>query len=86
MRDVKKIKRGEVTDKDMSTLREADAAPAQQKKRSGTLRDYSLEHKVEMFWDLNEEAEKDQIFELRIDDDISVLLDWEQMMRYGRWI
>jgi hypothetical protein len=38
-----------------------------------------------MFWDINEDCKKDRIFKLKIDD-YSVLLDWEQVARLGRWI
>lgn len=79
------MRESKLTDKDMSTLREADVAKTQRDKQHGDLRDYSLQHKVEMRWGLNAEAEKDQIFELTIDG-VSVLLDWEQVMRYGRFI
>ena len=75
-----------LTDKDMSTVREADVAKEQKRKAQGILRDYSLQHRVEMRWDLNEDAIRDQIFELKIDDEITVLLDWEQMLRYGRFV
>lgn len=80
-----KLKPGQLTPKDMSTVREADIAKVQREKRHGVLRDYSLQHKVEMRWDLNDEAMRDQIFELSIDG-ITVYLDAEQMMRYLRWV
>lgn len=80
-----KLKPGQLTEKDMSTVREADSARLQHTQSRGALRDYSLQHRVEMRWDLNDEANKDLIFELKIDD-YTVLLDWEQMQRYGRWI
>lgn len=75
-----------LTDKDMDPLKEADAARKQRDLAHGVLRDYSLRHKVEMRWDLNEDAKRDQIFELRIDDDTVVLLDAEQFQRYLRWV
>lgn len=79
------MRRSKLTEKDMSTLREADSARVQHKKDHGELRDYSLNHKVEMRWDLSEDAKRDQIFELSIDG-VKVLLDWEQVLRLGRWI
>jgi hypothetical protein len=75
-----------LSDKDMSTLREADIARVQRDKCHGSLRDYSLNHTVEMRWDLSEDAKRDQIFELTIDGDIKVLLDAEQVMRLVRWV
>jgi hypothetical protein len=74
-----------LTEKDMSIMREADSARTQSKQTSGVLRDYSLRHRVEMRWDLNDDAKRDQIFELKVDG-LTVLLDWEQVARLGRWI
>lgn len=79
------MRQAKLTDKDMSVLREADVAKTQRDKKHGVLRDYSLQHRVDMSWDLNEEAKRDQIFKLRIDD-YEVLLDAEQLMRYLRWV
>lgn len=81
-----KLKRGQLTTKDMSTVREADRAKDQKERSYGELRDYSLQHKVEMRWDLNEDSIKDQIFELTIDGTTKVLLDAEQLQRYLRWV
>lgn len=83
---MRQFKRGELTQKDMSVLREGDVAKLQRERGHGSLRDHSLNHKVEMRWDLNEDAKRDLIFELKIDDNITVLLDWEAMQRLGRWI
>lgn len=74
-----------LTDKDMMALREQDSAKEQSKQTRGALRDHTHQHRVEVFWDLNEDCIKDQIFELRIDD-VSVLLDAEQIMRLLRWV
>jgi hypothetical protein len=79
-------RQAKLTDKDMSTVREADQAKVQQARRRGDLRDYSLQHKVEIRWDLNKDAIRDQIFELVIDDNIRLLLDAEQLQRYLRWV
>jgi hypothetical protein len=78
-------RQSKLTEKDMSVLREGDATVKQSKQTRGVLRDYSLNHRVEMQWDLNEETQRDMMFKLIIDD-IEVILDWEEMMRYGRWI
>lgn len=82
---VRKLKKGELTAKDMSVIREGDQTKTQRDRKAGTLRDYSLNHRVSIRWDLNEEAERDQMFELRIDG-MTVILDAEEMMRYLRWI
>jgi len=74
-----------LTEKDMSALQEQDGAKDQVKQTRGVLRDYSGQHKVEMFWDLSDEHKKEMIFRLDIDDK-SVLLDAEQLQRLLRWI
>lgn len=74
-----------LTTKDMTMVSEQDSAREQHKQTRGSLRDYSGQHKVEMFWDISDEHKKDMIFRLDIDDK-SVLLDAEQLQRYLRWI
>jgi hypothetical protein len=74
-----------LTQKDMNSIQEQDSAREQVKQTRGSLRDFSNQHKVEMFWDLNEECKRDTIFKFKIDD-YEVLLDWEQVARLGRWI
>lgn len=74
-----------LTDKDMSVLREGDKTKDQRDKRHGIIRDYGLHHRVEVRWDLNDEAIRDKIFLLTVDD-YEVLLDAEEMMRYLRWV
>jgi hypothetical protein len=69
----------------MEIMREQDSAKEQVKQTRGSLRDLTGQHKVEMFWDLGEEQKKEMIFRLDIDD-YSVLLDWEQVARLGRWL
>lgn len=71
--------------KDMSVYREADIAKTQRDKRHGELRDLSMQHKVHIYWDLNDAAIQDQIFVLQIDD-YKVMLDSEQLQRYLRWV
>lgn len=73
------------TTKDMSAYREADVAKTQRNKSHGELRDLSLQHKVHLYWDLNDDAKRDQIFILQVDD-YKVMLDAEQVMRYLRWV
>ena len=74
-----------LTAKDMSVTSEQDSAREQVHQTRGALRDHTGQHRVEMFWDINEDCKKDRIFKLKIDD-YSVLLDWEQVARLGRWI
>lgn len=74
-----------LTEKDMSILREGGSTKQTHDDKRGSLRDYSLKHRVMVEWDLNTDAQRDQIFRLRIDD-IEVLLDAEELMRYIRWI
>lgn len=69
----------------MSVLREQDSPKDQVKQTRGSLRDLSNQHKVEVFWDLNEDCITDQIFKLAIDD-YEVLLDAEQVKRLLRWV
>ena len=74
-----------LTDKNMDVLREMDSAKEQHKKTSAVLKDYSLQHRVTMQWDMNADSTKDLMFKLTIDDK-TVILDWEEFQRYGRWI
>lgn len=79
------VRKGELTDKDMSVLRESDQTKTQRDRRQGNMKDYSLSHRVQVRWDLNDEAIRDKMFILKIDD-LEVVLDAEEMMRYLRWI
>lgn len=74
-----------LTDKDMSVLRESDETRIQKEQKLGHLKDYSLKHRVTVQWDLNDEAKRDLMFKLRVDD-YEVILDAEDMMRYLRWV
>lgn len=85
MRTSKNLRPGELTKKDMSVLREGDSARVQHKKTYAVLRDYSMNHRVSMEWDLNEEAQRDMMFRFKIDD-LEVVLDAEELQRYLRWV
>ena len=85
VRTAKDVDRGELTAKDMSVLRERDSAYVEHKLTSGILRDYSLQHRVEMQWDLNVDAQRDRIFRLKVDN-LEVLLDAEEVLRMIRWV
>lgn len=69
----------------MSVVREAASAKNQQAARRGTIRDYSMSHRVELSWDLNDDAMRDKMFRLKVDDK-EVILDAEEVMRLLRWV
>lgn len=72
-------------DKDRERLKESESATSQSRSSRGALKDYSLKHKVTMEYDMNEDSIRDRMFVLRVDD-YSVVLDWEEMMRIGRFV
>lgn len=78
-------RQSKLTEKDMSVLRETEGAKTQVKQPFAVIKDYSMNHKVTMAWDLNEEAQRDQIFRLTVGDR-EVYLDWEEVMKAGRFI
>ena len=80
-----KLKRGELTQKDMTILNENDSVKEQHINTTYELRDYSLQHRVHMDRELNADADKDLIFRLTVDD-YEVLLDAEQVARAVRWV
>ena len=80
----RKLKRGELTTKNMDVLRETDQTKIQQEKKIGTLKDYTLQHRVAIVWDLNEDADNDHMVKLVFDDQ-EAILDVEEIMRYIRW-
>lgn len=54
------------------------------KRNRADLKDYSMQHKVSLAWDLNDEAIRDRIFKMEIDDDITLFLDLEEFLAYTR--
>lgn len=56
------------------------------KRNRADLKEYSMEHRVELSWDLNPEAIRDRIFKMVIDDDIELYLDLEELLAYTRAI
>lgn len=72
-------------DKDMGVIRDTFSAVEQKKLPYTQLKDYSLSHRVTMEWDLNDDATRERIFKLTVGDNV-VLLDWEEMMKAGRFI
>lgn len=81
----RELRRGQATLKDMNVLREGDQTKVQRDKKHGVLVDYSLERRVAVRWDLNEEAIRDRMFELTVDD-YTVILDAEALQRLIRWV
>lgn len=71
--------------KNREILREGNSATSQHKMSRGVLKDYSLKHRVTIEYDMSPESERDRIFKLKVDD-YSVLLDYEELMRIGRFI
>ena len=78
-------RQSKLTDKDMSVIREGASTKDTLDAKRGTLKDYSLQHRVTLEWDLNAEAIRDHIFKFTIDDK-TVLIDSEELMRYLRWV
>lgn len=81
------LKRGQLTSKDMTTLREGDSFRQQLKQTSAPLREASLCHYVKMFWgdEYKEGVRKLKPFGLRVDDK-TYTLSWaeiEEMSRAG---
>ena len=71
--------------KSRDSLWETDGALKQRLTPRAVLKDYSLEHIVEMRWDLSKEAERERMFVLKIDD-YEVILDYEEFIKAGRFI
>lgn len=67
----------------MQNLRNKPKVTELIKQGTGYLTDLSLNHEVRLDWDLNEQAVKDHIFRLVIDDK-EVYLDLEELMFYTR--
>ena len=80
MTRLRDMKKGEITLKDMSALREGDNARVQSEKPNAILCDYSLQHVVSMHWgkDLAEPHRDLRPFQLRIDDK-KFLLSWGEV-------
>lgn len=74
-----------LTDKDMSVIREGDRTKVQRDKKRMVLRDYSLNHRIELIWDLNDEANIDQMVKLRFDGQ-EAIVDAEEFLRGLRWV
>lgn len=71
--------------KDMSQLHNLPRASLLNKQKKGVLKDYSNKHRVSVAWDLNDEAKRDKIFILQVDDKV-VYLDAEELTHYIRFV
>ncbi len=72
-------------DKEMGVLRDTEAAHRQVRKPRSEIKDYSLKHRVIMEWDMNQESTKDRMFILTVGDN-KVILDWQEVIKAGRFI
>lgn len=79
------VRRAELTDKDMSVLREMPSFRAATKQAFAQLKDYSLQSTVELEWDLNEDAKRQRIFRIRINGE-EALIDLEELLSYTRLV
>lgn len=79
------MRRGDITEKNMQVLRDMENTKTQRERKVGTLKDYSLKHRVSIHWDLNEDAQRERMFKLKVGDN-EVILDAEEIMRYLRWV
>jgi hypothetical protein len=71
--------------KDRDNLGESDSAFVQSKAKKSWVKDYSLQHKVSIEWDLNQDAIDDRICLLRIDD-YAVVIDVEELHKAMRFV
>lgn len=78
------------TDYEASKIRPRDVEQ-QRDIKYGRLKDYGTGYKVEMFWDINEEAKADQMFKLQLrgrglEKSVNIILDKEELLKYLRWV
>lgn len=52
-------------------------------KSRGQITDFSGKHKVELLWNLNEDANRDKVFKLKVDEKV-VYLDLDELTFYTR--
>ena len=72
--------------KDMSVLREAAGFREAMKLTQAPIKDYGLGQKVVIQWDLNQDAIRDRVFKLVIDDEIEIFIDLEELLNYTRLV
>jgi hypothetical protein len=73
--------------KDMRVLRETPQfrAMAKGKTSRANLKDYSMQSVVEISWDLNAEAKRDQMMKIRLNDQ-EAIIDLEELLHYTRLV
>lgn len=71
--------------KDREGFREGLSATDQHGSHRGVVKDYSLKHQVSVEYDMNDDSIRDRILVLKVDD-YKVVLDWEELMRVGRFV
>ena len=71
-------------EKEMRVLKETAGFREALKRHEIEVKDYSMAHKVQFSWNLNEEAKRDRMFKIIIDDKIEIILDYEEVLSYGR--
>jgi hypothetical protein len=80
---LRELKPGELTLKDMSTLRETASARDQHKKTSGVLKEYSLNHTLRMTWGLEDSRKGLRPFFLYIGNN-KFTLSWGELKDLDR--
>jgi hypothetical protein len=73
------------TVKNQDQLRNTNDALTQRQTPYTEIKDYNLTHTVRMEWDLNRDAQQERMFKLSIGDN-EVILDWEEVLKAGRFI
>ena len=71
--------------KDRSQLRETNSAEEQARSKRASLKDYSLKHRVEIQYDMNEDSVRDRMFILHFDNQTAIL-DYEELLKVSRFI
>lgn len=77
------LKKGELSLKDMSVLREGESARVQHKKNFGQIKDYGVNHIISMVWKENGARQGPLPFELKIDD-AKFRLSWAELKDLDR--
>jgi len=71
--------------KDRNQLRETNSAEEQARSKRASLKDYSLKHRVEIQYDMNEDSVRDRMFILHFDNQTAIL-DYEELLKVSRFI
>ena len=71
--------------KNQEILDETNGVIKQRTTPHAELKDYSLSHDVSIEWEFSQEADRERMFILRVDD-YEVILDYEEFLKAGRFI